>query len=179
MKEKDLKLLRQIAIHFVAFPQYTIEKIAAKIGVNKSTIHRIFGTKEEIMKMINEIAIFELKGVAKIIDDNTNDDFYDKFSKITLKLIDVRELIIFNIITREKFIESKEFLDGFIKSLDSLFQNGQENGIIKINISPRLMSDLYISCLNGLSYSINSGRITLIDAQNQFNDLFLKGILRN
>ncbi|MGL4948664.1 MAG: hypothetical protein ACRC42_04810 [Mycoplasma sp.] len=178
ISDKDFKLLKQLAACFIRFPNYSIQKISLEIGVNKSSIHRIFGTKEDISWIINTIATTELDSMCAIIDNSHDMSFIDKFRFLAQKINEIKELIIYNMILCSTHNEKEKFLQKVCNSLDLIFQKGQSKGLLKIEISYRLITDLFIACLHGISISISSGRTTSNNSLEEFEQLFLNGIMR-
>lgn len=183
--EKTLKLLRKISVGFVLFPQYTLEQIANYSDVNKSTIHRLFGKREDINKLIVDISNTTLNEVIELIhspvtpevlNDSNTQQFLNKFTEINNKLLSVSELLMYCMYSFESKEEVDKFMGPIWSALDDFFRWGKKLNVVRIDIDSKFISDFYLSSLAGSLRSELYGRIGKHKLQNLFQDVFLHGI---
>ena len=137
----DNKLLKNLSVAIVDNPRGTTKELAEAIGISKATLHRIYGTRENMENILMEKASNAVKSIISITEIDFVD--YKEGIKILLKAhYENKEFLTF--VCGYQLGVEDEYWNDYFKALDSFFLKGQKSGVFKIDFSvPALTEILY------------------------------------
>lgn len=188
MDETKLKILnysKQVIINH-GYKNFRVDDIAKDLGISKSTIYKIFRTKDAIVKEVVQYHFDLIKNeFIEILNDKENPNFVQKITKLinlkrqnipflSTKVIDDLKNQIPDII---EYIKEKneESISLFFKLIDL----GVEQGYVKEHINKKLIYFIhFFSIRNIMQYEVQSLiPLEAPDIIHQIHEILFGGIL--
>ncbi|WP_025128967.1 TetR/AcrR family transcriptional regulator [Pseudomonas sp. PH1b] len=178
----DERLLKRLTLAFIDRPRATMRELAQLAGVSKATLHRFCGTRENLGHRLEAHA----RGVLERIIDNARLQQAAPLEALAW-LIDEhlahRELLAFLIARyRPDFLEvSGEDSPWrfYLDALDDFFLRGQQQGILRIDITAAIFTELFITLIYGMVDAERRGRAASANSADALLRMFLHGALQD
>lgn len=175
---QDERLLKALATAIVARPRATLKELAESAGVSKATLHRFCGTRDNLVQMLEKHGETVLNQIIAAADLEQAEPS-DALRRLISEHLTHRELLVFLM-----FQYSPEFLapesDGarwqsYIQALDSFFLRGQQQGVLRIDISAAVFTELFTTMVYGMVDAERRGRAASANSANVLEQMFLHG----
>ncbi len=137
----------------------SMDDIAKAVGISKRTLYETFSSKDElVISCVEHVNAEKIKCLNDIFSQNL--DFYDVVLRITYEGINFVQSVSLQFLIdlsrfnyRAAIAIYSETVDHFCSKLEDLIIEGQQKGLIRKDISPRLISRILV---NKRQTSINS-----------------------
>ncbi len=169
------ELLKKLAMALIMNPGSTMQELAESAAISKASLHRIYSTREKLQAIIVE-------------------RMRDVFAEIRQEIIkphedymaDLRELIAIHcrnstyvlFIGRDDFFEmiQGEEWDAYYSDLETFFREGQERGILTLDLAAGVIGDVFISLVTGILESRLWGHLAERDMEKTIFRALMGGI---
>lgn len=168
----DSKLIKKLAVAMTEFPGATLKEIAEAADISKATLHRLYGTRENLEAILTQKANETLNAFVAVTAIDY-DDFRIGIRRLIEVSNDISELLGY-IFVRQSNLDS-EFWKGYYKALDNFFLKGQKKGFIRIDFPVPFLSEVFIATACCLPEAERRGRIASDCTDDLFEDFFLNG----
>lgn len=172
------RLLRALATAFVEHPRATLKDLAEAAGTSKATLHRLCGTRENLVKMLDDHGLAALNQVIR------DSDLEQAEPRAALKRLihghlTHREMLIFMMFQYrpDSFDQGcgGENWRPYVEALDAFFLRGQRAGLFRIDISAPVLTELFNALLYGIVDAERRGRAASASSAAVFEEFFLHG----
>ncbi len=184
-REKIIETATKIFSKF-GLKKSTIDEIAKKIRMGKSTIYHYFKSKEEIFLAVakRESDILKNNLIEAIKNVELPQDKFREYAKTRMKYL--RELRNYYATLTDEYLSMysfteemrKDFRDFEFNTLKSIFLEGIKKGIFKID-NPDVVAETVIIVFKGFEYQFITQE-TNLEVENNFDaliDIFFHGIM--
>ena len=186
-KERILDTARTIFTRF-GIKKSTMDEIAKKIRMGKSTLYHYFKSKEDIflavVKRESDTLKKNLQGVLE--KNNSPTDKFRNYVKTRMKYL--KELSVYYSTLTDAYFDiysfAEEIREDFqnfeLESLKNIFAEGAEKGIFDLK-NPELTARMIIIAFKGFEYLlITKEEAPDVESElDMFIDMFFKGILKH
>jgi len=169
------KLLKSLALSIVDNPRGTFKILAESVGISKATLHRQFGTRENLESVLMEKVRESVRNIIEVAE-NKHEDFEES----------VRILIDIHFQNKEflRYIGSQtcsdtEYWNHYTKALDSFFLAGQKQGVFSLDFTVPVLTDFLYTTIFGVIESERKGRIASNTIVETIEKLFLNSALNH
>ncbi|HBO6206960.1 TetR/AcrR family transcriptional regulator [Stutzerimonas kunmingensis] len=174
---QDERLLKALAVAIVDRPRATVKELAEAAGVSKATLHRFCGTRDNLDDMLMSYA----EQVFNQIISNCELDSAEPLGAIRKLLSEHlmhREMMIFL-----TFHYTPDSLDPdedanwqpYMQALDAFFLRAQQAGVLRIDLSASVLTELFLSLIFGIVDAERRGRAASSSSLNALEQMFLYG----
>lgn len=184
-KRKILEYSKEVILNH-GYKNFRVDDIAKRLGISKSTIYKIFESKESIVK---EVIIYHFDNVKSKFQEIVNDKSIPEFTKKILAVINLKNQNVPFLSTKVledlkhqipdimEFIKKKnqESLEEFFKLIDI----GIEQGYVKEHINKKILYYMhFFSTRNIMQYEVQS-QIPMEASQiiQQIHEILFGGVL--
>ena len=162
---------------------FTISDLAKSLGTSKRTIYQHFSSKDDIIDLIIENLILQIKNKEEEI---LHDKSLNLLKKITQVLIcvpeefntmDIRLLVDLKRLHYNQWVKIDEFLKQEWDLVIKLMEEGIKTGVIR-EINLQLFVELYLGAINQIyqpNFSLNT-KLTMSEILKSVIDILLNGI---
>jgi AcrR family transcriptional regulator len=183
-REKIIETARNIFSRF-GIKKSTMDEIARKIRMAKSTLYHYFKNKEEIFLEVvkRESATMKLKLKEAIEAADTPQDKFRKYART--RMIYLKELDNYYSTLTDAYFEFYPFTEGIRKDftnfemecLEKIFRDGVKKGVFEMR-NTRITAQMVIIAFKGFEYSMitKDQPINVDDELDLLIDVFFKGI---
>ncbi|MFC2974127.1 TetR/AcrR family transcriptional regulator [Azotobacter bryophylli] len=174
----DEKLLKALATGLVVRPRATLKELAEAAGVSKATLHRLYGTRDNLVDML---MCHTSKVMAQIIEEA---DLQTAEPVVALRmLIDGhlahRELMLFLMFMYRPdsldWVEEGSPWKSLVDALDAFFLRGQQLGAFRVDVGAPVLTDLLGALIWGMVDSERLGRAAPARSATVLEQMFLYG----
>jgi len=168
----DDELLKQLAVVMTANPRGTIKDIAQTAGISKATLQRLYGTRDNLEKKLND----KVKDTLEYIIEISEKEFPDYIAglKELIKIhFENREYLIYSCSIQS--IMEAQYLEPYLKKLDLYFLKGQKEGVFKIDIGVSALTELFVAVICGMIDAVQRGRVAVSGIVEVTEKFFLSG----
>lgn len=170
----DNKLLKNLSVAIVDNPRGTTKELAEAIGISKATLHRIYGTRENMENILMEKASNAVKSIISITEIDFVD--YKEGIKILLKAhYENKEFLTF--VCGYQLGVEDEYWNDYFKALDSFFLKGQKSGVFKIDFSVPALTEIFVASFSGMMEAERKGRVGSSYMLDNLENLLLYGLI--
>ncbi len=172
------RLLKSLAVVFVEHPRATLKQLADAAGTSKATLHRLCGTRDNLLEMLVEHALSALN---QVIDDSKldHDDYLAALKRLITGHLAHRELLVFLMFEyRPDSCSPKAEGNSwryYEEALDEFFLRGQRAGMFRIDITAPMLTEIFSSTLFGIVDAERRGRAANAGSPAVFEQFFLHG----
>lgn len=177
----DTEIVRSLAAAIADNPCHTLKELAESVGISKATLHRLYGTRENIEKSIMEHALKSLESIIDITN-NLDGDFTTQLRLLIKAHVDNSEFLRYIYLTNPSKAEKydlEKYSCAYGDSVDKFFFKGQKQGVFKIDFGAQLLSELFITSIFGLMNAQRNGKVPQRGMCEIFERFFLYGVLEN
>lgn len=170
--ESDCRILERAATVLAEGHGRTMQEIADKSGVGRTTLYRRFRTREDLLRAIFEQAMVEAREAIAVANPEEG-EARQAIERVVEELLQIGDK--YRVLFQEKtaYIERTEGKDEFIESLRELFRRAQHEGVI----DPAVPIEWALSALGAMVASairlIGTGEL----ARNHAADLITRTLL--
>ncbi|MEO0138738.1 MAG: TetR/AcrR family transcriptional regulator [candidate division WOR-3 bacterium] len=159
-KKTILRVAKELFREY-GFKKTTIEDIAKRSGISKSTIYHYFPSKEDILREIIRVEGDKIrKGVLKVLDDSLSPkEKLKKYLFVRFKYL--RRLIMYYKVSREDFYSHLEFVekeradfDRFeAEIIEGILREGIEKGEFRVD-DPEKYTGILLKVIKGVEFPL-------------------------
>lgn len=192
--QKNPQLIKALADAIVSNPRATLLELAELARVSKATLHRVFGTREElidaiyieskntVLQMIQEferLAHFESADSQNAAVPNESGTIKDNNPSYlafkTLITLHVEHSVMLRFLCVNPTMAQDEHFVEYLKTLQQFFLRGQKQGLFKIEFSASVLTEIFISMMFGTIESAGRERIAKAEVADIVEQFFLFG----
>jgi AcrR family transcriptional regulator len=155
----------------------SLAQISAAAGVGRTTLHRYFPTREDLVEVL---AVESMRAVRDVLDDCRLDDgsATDILTRIAdavlplaaeLRYLDTAQGV-------WNLPELRRVWDAIVIDLDRLVERGQRDGDLRADVPAALAVNAFVGALWGVDEGIREGRIAPAGAGRRLAALLLDGL---
>lgn len=167
----DDKYLKLLAVATVSNPRGTTKDLAEAVGISKATFHRLYGTRENLINILQQKCKDFIDNIIKVAEVP-----YDDYKKGLHALIESHyegnEYLLFTCSTQGYDINE---MDDYSKAIDLFFLRGQKKGSFKIDISAQALTEFFVSNVCIMIDAQRRGRIASANMLETIEKIFLYG----
>jgi TetR/AcrR family transcriptional regulator, mexCD-oprJ operon repressor len=167
------KLLKLLAVAVVENPRSTIKELAESAGISKATLHRLYGIRENLEKMLTQKAGEALDNIIATAEKDF-DDYMDGMSQLIRAHLDNHELLRMTCSLQSSI---EDDWSPYLKAIDTFFLKTQKQGAFRIDFSAQVLSEFFVSSICGMIDAQRRGRVASSGLPETFEDFFLHGVL--
>ena len=169
------ELLEKLAMALVRNPGSTMQELAASAGISKASLHRIYSTKENLQVTIVE-RMREVFAEIRQILGRPHGDYMHELQELTAVHCRNSTYVLFT--GRDDFFDmfGEEEWDSYYDDLEVFFREGQERGILTLDLSAGAIGDVFISLVTGLLESYLWGHLSQREMEKTILRALLGGI---
>ncbi|MGC5698879.1 transcriptional regulator [Pseudomonas sp. NFXW11] len=175
------RLLRLLTTAIVNRPRASMLELAQMVGVSKATLHRFCGTRDNLLQRLEAHA----REVLEQIIENARlqqDGFLAALERLIGEHLAHRELLAFLVAQyRPDFLAEQG--DGapwrsYLNALDGFFLRGQQQGVLRIDITAAILTELFITLVYGMVDAEQRGRAASANSAQTLLQMFLYGAVQ-
>ncbi|WP_395505556.1 TetR/AcrR family transcriptional regulator [Ectopseudomonas hydrolytica] len=174
----DERLLKALAVATVNRPRATLKELAEAAGVSKATLHRFCGTRDNLVKMLEHYGKTVLKQTIAAADLERTEPLA-ALRILIGEHLKHRELLVFLMFQYRPDTFGPEAEDrywqSYMDALDAFFLRGQQQGVLRIDISAVVLTELFTTLIYGMVDAERRGRAASASSANTLEQMFLHG----
>ncbi|QXI31053.1 TetR/AcrR family transcriptional regulator [Pseudomonas vanderleydeniana] len=175
----DEKLLKALADAIVVHPRATLKELAEAAGVSKATLHRFCGTRDNLVNMLEGYGEQILNQVIAQAD-LLHAEPLSALRHLITEHLKHREMLIFLLFqyrpdTFDPDNEANRRWTAYADALDAFFLRGQQAGVLRIDISAAVFTEMFLSMVYGIVDAERRGRAASATSIQTLEQLFLHG----
>ncbi|MEZ5116351.1 MAG: TetR/AcrR family transcriptional regulator [Candidatus Nanopelagicales bacterium] len=179
MTDRRAVLLETAARVLAKDPAATLGEIAAAAGVGRTTLHRAFPTREDLLRTL---ALDALGRVRSAIDaaappDRPAPQALQAVAEAVLPIADEMRFLD----AGPEVWDLPEMRDAWwtvAESLSELVDRGKRDGDLRPDVPTEVVVDAFVGALWGVADGIHEGRVAPARAARHLTDLLLRGVAR-
>lgn len=152
----DNNLLKLLAIAIQENPRGTIKELAEAVGISKATLHRSYGTRENLENALMQKAFTAMEDIIYVASKEF-EDYQTGLRELISIHYDNKEFI--RLMCGFQLCEDEQCGISYFKALDSFFLNGQKSGVFRIDFSVPALSEMFMSVVCGMIDAERRGRV--------------------
>lgn len=174
----DERLLKALAVAIVERPRATLKELAEAAGVSKATLHRFCGTRDNLVRMLEDHGEAVLNQVIETCDLERSEPLA-ALQRLVKEHLAHREMLVF-LVSQYR----PDYLDpdgegarwqSYIAALDTFFLRGQQKGVFRIDITAAVFTELFLTLIYGLVDAERRGRAASANSAQTLEQMFLHG----
>lgn len=168
------KYLKLLATAIMDNPRRTTKELAEAIGISKATLHRLYGTRENLMSILEEQSKAVLDNIITVANAHY-DDYRTGLRLLIEAHLDGNEFFLFSCHIQgcEEINKWKNYSD----TIDSFFLRGQKDGFFKIDIVAQALTEILVADICIMIEAERRGRIASANMLSTIETIFLNGAL--
>ncbi|MFK3774993.1 TetR/AcrR family transcriptional regulator [Pseudomonas sp. NPDC089406] len=174
----DERLIKALANAIVVHPRATLKELAEAAGVSKATLHRFCGTRENLVAMLEQHG----ERVLNQVIDNAALASAEPQAAIRHLIgehLKHREMLVFLMFqyrpdTLLGDSEDRRWL-AYTRAMDAFFLRAQQAGVLRIDISAAVFTEMFLSMIYGMVDAERRGRAASANSAQALEQLFLSG----
>ncbi|PJI47822.1 MAG: transcriptional regulator [Pseudomonas sp.] len=176
----DERLLKALAVAIVDRPRATLKELAESAGVSKATLHRFCGTRDGLMTMLEDYGHVVIRQIleASGLQQAEPLEALRRLIAEHLKHRDMLNFLLFQYRAENFDMEATtERWSYYTEAVDAFFLRGQQSGVLRIDITAAVFTELFLSMLYGMVDAERYGRAASSSSAQVLEQLFLNGAL--
>lgn len=175
MHTNESQITKLLAVAIVEKPRGTLKDLAEASGISKATLHRLYGTRENLEKSLADqvqVAMEQIVALAsmKFVD------YRSAIEQLVGAHYEKKELLrVVSILPR--FMEPA-YWEPYTKALDSFFLSGQQEGTFRVDLGAQTLTELFMATICGVIDAERRGRVASSVLCESARMFFLNGALR-
>ncbi|HBJ1646783.1 winged helix-turn-helix domain-containing protein [Clostridium botulinum] len=170
----DNKLLKDIAVVIVENPRSNMKDLAESVGISKATLHRLYGTRENLESILMKKASESVEDIISICERDFN-DYSEGIRLLIQSHYENKEFLTF--ICGYQYCVEDKYWSNYFKAIDKFFLNGQKSGEVRIDVSVSALTELFIASFSGMIDAERRGRVASSSMLETLENFFLYGSL--
>lgn len=172
--DNDNKLLKCLAVSLVENPRSNLKELAESVGISKATLHRFCGTRDNLEAILFTKSIESMERIMVIAEKECDD--YRKGLKLLIKEhYECKEFLRYS--CNVQGCTNDEYWNTYARAIDSFFLKAQKQGVIKIDYSVSVLTELFLSVIYGIIDGERRGRVAPSYTLETIEKFFLHGVL--
>ncbi|NIF28178.1 transcriptional regulator [Pantoea sp. Tr-811] len=176
----DERLLKALAHAIVVHPRATLKELAETAGVSKATLHRFCGTRDNLVAMLEDHGEQVLNQVISNAALGTAEPL-DAVRHLIAEHLKHREMLVFLMFqyrpdTLLGDSEDRRWL-AYTQAMDGFFLRAQQLGVLRIDISAAVFTEMFITQIYGMVDAERRGRAASANSAVALEQLFLHGAM--
>ncbi|PVZ20209.1 MULTISPECIES: TetR/AcrR family transcriptional regulator [unclassified Pseudomonas] len=171
-------LLKALAVAIVDQPRASLKDLADSVGVSKATLHRLCGTREQLVDQLMNHTSQVMLGLLESVD-MAREGPAGALRTLIEQHLAQRELMLFLIFQYTpdalRWTDRYSPWKAYVEGLDSFFLEGQRQGLFRIDVPAPVLADLFASLLCGMIDSERLGRAAPASSASTLERFFLEG----
>lgn len=172
----DTTLLKKLAYNMIKSPRATLKELAIMSDISKATLYRIYGTRENLEKILFEKGNQISEDIVAIVNKEYIDYTEGLKSIIQMHFHGYEFIYLLCSFPCEADEQYQLEYDIYLKALDNFFLRGQEKGNFRIDLNASFLTEIFVSGIFGLLDAQTRGRIAKMEIEEHFLLFFLNGI---
>ena len=156
-------------------PRATMGELATLAGISRATLHRYCGTRDNLHNQLEQHAKYTLLQILDNSDTLAATQPLAALRKVINAHLAQGELIVFLASRYPVHMGMPHDLRGYLERLDALFLTGQLRGVFRADVTPALLTEMFVSLLHGVVDARRRGRAPKESAK-MLENAFLQGI---
>ena len=174
----DDRLLKALAVAFVDRPRATLKELAEAAGISKATLHRLCGTRDNLVEMLMAHGLTVLNQVIQRTDLD-NAEPLTALKRLIQEHLAHRELLMFLMFqyrpdSLDPANEGAKWIP-YDSALDAFFLRGQRAGLFRIEVGAPVLTELFLSLIYGIVDAERRGRAASASSAGIIEQFFLQG----
>lgn len=165
------KYLKKLAVAFFTNPSGTTKELAEEAGISKATLHRYFGTRENLINIIEEQSMQFINNI-KEVAEKPYEDFENGVKSLINAHYDGNEFLLY-ICGTHVYGESE--WENYFKALDVFFLRGQKEGFFRIDVSVQALTEIFMTSVCAMIGAEKRGRVASSNMLETVEIIFLHG----
>lgn len=174
------QVLRSAAALLTRRATATMDEIARAAGIGRATLHRHFAGREALVRALEELGIAEFEAALDAAGTGEG-PAVDALRRFITEVQPAAGLLAF-LVTESQLFEGDEPNEGW-DTLDArvsaLFRRGQQNGEIRIDLTPAWLTEALYGLISTCAWSVQDGRVAAKDFSYMIAELLLGGAQRS
>lgn len=173
----DERLLKALAVAIVDRPRATLKELAEAAGVSKATLHRFCGTRDNLVEMLMSYGERVLTQVISDCELQTTEPLI-ALRRLIHEHLTHREILVF-LMFQYRPDSLDPAVDGrwqpYSDALDAFFLRGQQAGVLRIDITAAVFTELFLALIYGMVDAERRGRAASSSSAGMLEGMFLDG----
>ncbi len=175
---QEERLLKALAQAIVVHPRATLKELAETAGVSKATLHRFCGTRDNLVKLLEDHGEQVLNQVI-LEADLEHIEPLAGIRHLIAEHLKHRELLMFLMFQYrpDTLLNDAEDLrwQAYIQAMDAFFLRAQQLGVLRIDISAAVFTEIFMTLIYGMVDAEHRGRAASANTAQTVEQLFLNG----
>ncbi|MGW0365984.1 TetR/AcrR family transcriptional regulator [Streptomyces sp. NPDC002990] len=158
----------------------TMDEVARSAGIGRATLHRHFAGRDALVRALEEMGIREFEAAfdkARLGEGTA----VEALRRLVAQAEPNAPLLAF-LVTENQLFEGDQVNEGWARldaRVSALFRRGQEEGDIRIDLSPAWLTEALYGLIGACAWSVMDGRVAAKDFQYMITELLLGGARRS
>lgn len=167
------RVLKGLAIAIVDKPRSTMKELAEAVGMSKASIHRIYGTRENLQQLLEKKALEVIEDIITVAKQDCRDYVFQLRTLISVHY-DNKEYIRM-MCSLQSCIENDYWMPYF-QAIEDFFLRGQKGSAFRIDLSSLFLSESFVYLVNGAIDAERRGRVASTSVISSIESFMLYGI---
>ncbi len=175
MHTNESQITKLLAVAIVEKPRGTLKDLAEASGISKATLHRLYGTRENLEKSLAAQVQAAMAQIVALASRNFV-DYRSGIEQLVGAHYENKELLrVVSILPQ--FMEPS-YWEPYIKALDSFFLKGQQVGTFRLDLGAPTLTELFAATICGMIDAERRGRVAPSVLCESARSFFLNGAHR-
>lgn len=173
-------VLREAAALLTRKSTASMDEIARAAGISRATLHRQFAGRDALVRALEELGIEQLQHALDAARLEEGDPI-EALRRLVAEVHPVARFLSF-LYTENQLFEGEQIHEGWARldeRVAALFRRGQEEGAIRIDLTPAWLSDALYGLIAAGAWSVQDGRLAAKDMDYMVIELLLGGARRS
>jgi len=166
--------LRRLAVALVENPRGTLKDLAESSGISKATLHRLYGTRENLEKILGELALQSMGDI--MVAAQAKGDPLVVLDRVLGLHLENKEIL--RVVSLSPEFQTIESWTPYTNALDSFFLGGQEAGTFRVDLSAQALTELFVASICGMIDAERRGRVASTVVFETTKNFFICGAQR-
>ncbi|MGW7515489.1 TetR/AcrR family transcriptional regulator [Streptomyces sp. NPDC054796] len=179
MSQDRERVLGKAAELLTRKPTASTDEIARAAGISRATLHRLFASRDTLVRALEELGIRRLTAVldAARIEEG---DPEEAVRRLVAEAEPVAGFLAF-LVTENQLFEPGELNEGWVRvdeRVGALFRRGQEQGVFRIDLTTAWLTEALYALVTASAWAVQDGRVAARDSSRMATELLLGGVRR-
>ncbi|WP_328539764.1 TetR/AcrR family transcriptional regulator [Streptomyces sp. NBC_00344] len=174
------QVLRTAAALLTRKATATMDEVARAAGIGRATLHRHFAGRDALVRALEELGIAEFE--AALDAARTGEGPAVAALRRFITEVEPAAGLLAFLVTENQLFEGEEVNEGWARldaRVSSIFRRGQEQGEIRIDLSPAWLTEALYGLIGTCAWAIQDGRVAAKDFSFMIAELLLGGAQRS
>lgn len=170
-REEELK---KLALAFCTNPRRTARELAEAAGISKATFYRIYSSRENLSRILNERARAKISLLMKLVTEEGNPR--ERLHEIIRCCCDNKEYLMLLCYGNVTGSVDNWCQETYSRQMTDFFLRGQKSGDFRVDIPASVMTELFAGAMWSLFEGECHGRVASASLPEYWETFFLQGI---